>query len=78
MIRAALIWLCLALPVSAQELPNWTATTINDFAGLLTNADKQTIDQALIALRKQAADVVLLGIRSGWRFCAPPARPSWG
>ncbi|WP_299841413.1 YgcG family protein [uncultured Paracoccus sp.] len=51
MIRAALIWLCLALPVSAQELPDWTATTINDFAGLLTNADKQTIDQALIALQ---------------------------
>lgn len=50
MIRAALLWLCLALPGLAQDLPDWTATSINDFAGLLTNDDARIIDQALIAL----------------------------
>lgn len=51
MIRAALLWLVLALPVAAQGLPDWTATSINDFAGLLTNDDTRIIDQALIALQ---------------------------
>lgn len=50
MIRAALIWLITALPLAAQDLPNWQHTSINDFAGLLTNADARTLDQALIAL----------------------------
>lgn len=55
MIRAALIWLCLALPTIAlpalaQDLPDWTATSINDFAGMLSNDDAQAVDQALIAL----------------------------
>lgn len=51
MIRAFLIWVCFALPVSAQELPDWTATSINDVAELLTPEDARTIDQALIALQ---------------------------
>ena len=50
MIRALLIWLALALPVAAQELPEWQHTSINDFAGLLTPADTQKLDQALIDL----------------------------
>lgn len=50
MIRAALIWLLIALPAAAQDLPDWQHTSINDFAGLLTDADTQVLDQALIAL----------------------------
>lgn len=53
MIRVLLIWLCLALPGLAQDLPDWTATSINDFAGLLTNDDTRIIDQALIALHDE-------------------------
>lgn len=53
MIRAALIWLALALPLAAQDLPDWTATSINDFAQLLTNDDTRVIDQALIALHDE-------------------------
>lgn len=50
MIRAALIWLALALPSAAQDLPDWQHTSINDFAGLLTNDDTRQLDQALIQL----------------------------
>ncbi|MBK4217812.1 TPM domain-containing protein [Paracoccus caeni] len=50
MIRAALIWLMLALPVAAQELPDWQHTSINDFAGVLTADDTRVLDQALIKL----------------------------
>lgn len=50
MIRAALIWLALALPLAAQDLPDWQHTSINDFAGLLSNEDTRALDQALIAL----------------------------
>lgn len=50
MIRAALIWLALALPLAAQDLPDWRHTSINDFAGLLSEDDTRTLDQALIAL----------------------------
>lgn len=50
MIRALLLWLMLALPAAAQSLPDWDYTSINDFAGLLTNDDTRVLDQALIAL----------------------------
>ncbi|MFV0303434.1 MAG: TPM domain-containing protein [Paracoccus sp. (in: a-proteobacteria)] len=50
MIRAALIWLCLALPGLAQGLPDWSATSVNDYAGLLSDDDTRTVDQALIRL----------------------------
>ena len=53
MIRALLLWLILALPAAAQSLPDWEYTSINDFAGLLTNDDIRTLDQALIALHDQ-------------------------
>ena len=39
MIRAALIWLALTLPLAAQDLPDWQHTSINDFAGLLSDDD---------------------------------------
>ncbi|AUH34922.1 TPM domain-containing protein [Paracoccus tegillarcae] len=51
MIRAALIWLALALPLAAQDLPDWQHTSINDFAQLLSNEDTRIIDEALIALQ---------------------------
>ncbi|MDP5305486.1 TPM domain-containing protein [Paracoccus spongiarum] len=50
MIRAALIWLALALPLAAQDLPDWQHTSINDMAGLLAPEDVQRLDSALIAL----------------------------
>ena len=53
MIRAILLWLILALPAAAQSLPDWEYTSINDFAGLLSNDDIRTLDQALIALHDQ-------------------------
>ena len=53
MIRAILLWLALALPLAAQDLPDWQHTSINDFAGLLTNEDTQVLDQALIALHAE-------------------------
>lgn len=53
MIRAALIWLLLALPLSAQDLPDWQHTSINDFAGLLSDDDTRVLDRALIALHDQ-------------------------
>ncbi len=53
MIRAALIWLCLALPLAAQELPDWEHTSINDFARLLNEDDTRRLDQALIALHAE-------------------------
>lgn len=53
MIRAALIWLLMALPLSAQDLPDWQHTSINDFAGLLSNDDTRVLDQALIALHER-------------------------
>ncbi|WBU63350.1 TPM domain-containing protein [Paracoccus aerodenitrificans] len=46
----ALIWLLFALPVAAQELPDWQYNSINDFAGILSNDDTRILDQALIAL----------------------------
>ncbi|MDO5632820.1 MAG: TPM domain-containing protein [Paracoccus sp. (in: a-proteobacteria)] len=42
--------MALALPLAAQDLPDWQHTSINDFAGVLTNEDTQILDQALIAL----------------------------
>ncbi|WP_299480215.1 YgcG family protein [uncultured Paracoccus sp.] len=53
MIRAILLWLILALPAAAQSLPDWEYTSINDFAGLLSNDDTRILDQALIALHDQ-------------------------
>lgn len=52
-IRAALVWLALCLPLAAQQgapMPDWQHTSINDFAGLLDNDDTRVLDQALIAL----------------------------
>ena len=53
MIRAALLWLVLALPVAAQDLPAPQHTSVNDFAHVLSNDDTRIIDQALIALHDQ-------------------------
>lgn len=53
MIRAVLLWIVLALPVGAQSLPDWKYTSINDFAGLLSNDDTRILDQALIALNAE-------------------------
>ena len=50
MIRALVLTLLLALPAAAQDLPDWQHTSINDFAGVLSNEDVQILDQALIAL----------------------------
>ena len=52
MIRAIVLWVVLALPAAAQSLPDWEYTSINDFAGLLSNDDTRVLDQALIALNK--------------------------
>ena len=38
------------MPGLAQGLPDWQATSISDFTGLLTNDDARIIDQALTAL----------------------------
>ena len=53
MIRAIALWLLLALPVVAQDLPPPMHTSVNDFAQVLTNDDTRAIDQALIALHDQ-------------------------
>lgn len=69
MIRAALIWLALALPVAAQDLPQWKNTSINDFARLLTPEDTMALDQALIALHQDTGvqgTVVTLGDRASF------------
>lgn len=50
MIRVALVWLLLALPVAAQDLPEWQVNSINDFANVLTSDDTRELDQALIKL----------------------------
>ncbi|NHF71639.1 TPM domain-containing protein [Paracoccus xiamenensis] len=50
MIRAVLLWLVLALPLAAQDLPAPDYTSVNDFARLLTPDDTRILDQALIAL----------------------------
>ncbi|MDO5613545.1 MAG: TPM domain-containing protein [Paracoccus sp. (in: a-proteobacteria)] len=50
MIRAAILWVALSLPVAAQGLPDWQHTSINDFAAVLSAEDTQILDQALIAL----------------------------
>lgn len=56
-IGLALALLC-AAPLAAQDaddaaLPDWQHTSINDFAGLLTDADTRTLDEALIALHAE-------------------------
>ncbi|MDO5647226.1 YgcG family protein [Paracoccus sp. (in: a-proteobacteria)] len=69
MIRAAVIWLMLALPVAAQDLPDWVHTSINDFAAVLTNDDTRVLDQALIALYRDTGvqgTVVTLPSRAEW------------
>lgn len=43
----------LSAPARAQSLPDWDYTSVNDFAGLLTNDDTMVIDQALIALHDE-------------------------
>lgn len=53
MIRALVLWLLLALPTAAQDLPDWQHTSINDFAGLLTAEDTEVLDKALIALNHE-------------------------
>lgn len=57
--RLLILVLLAALPAAsvAQDrpagLPQWQHTSVNDFAGLLTQADTQALDQALIALNRQ-------------------------
>lgn len=66
-IWAALIWLALALPLAAQDLPDWQYTSVNDFAELLSDDDTRIIDQALIALHDETGvqgTVVTLSDRS--------------
>ena len=55
MIRALILWLALAvaLPAAAQGLPDWQNTSVNDFAGLLSDQDTETLDKALIALNRE-------------------------
>ena len=53
MIRTALLWLVLALPAAAQDLPAPQYTSVSDFAHVLTSADTRIIDQALIALHDE-------------------------
>ena len=53
MIRVAILWLVLALPLAAQDLPEPMHTSVNDYAGVLNNADIRALDQALIALNQQ-------------------------
>ncbi|SDE17598.1 uncharacterized protein SAMN05421538_104233 [Paracoccus isoporae] len=53
MIRAIVIWLLLALPCAAQNLPDWDVNSITDRAGILSGEDARIIDQALIALNEQ-------------------------
>lgn len=50
---ATLIFLLLAMPVWAQDLPQWRSTTVNDFATLLTPQDASALEQALTDLRSQ-------------------------
>ena len=52
MLRALILWLAMALPAAAQELPDWDYNSVNDFAGILSNDDTRIIDQALIALNE--------------------------
>lgn len=51
---AALIFLLLAAPLSAQDLPQWQSATVNDLADLLTPQDAVALDKALIQLRDQS------------------------
>lgn len=52
-VRAAALWLVFALPLAAQELPAPQHTSVNDYAGVLSDDDTRIIDQALIALHDQ-------------------------
>ncbi|WP_295049210.1 YgcG family protein [uncultured Paracoccus sp.] len=52
MIRAAALWLVLALPVAAQPLPDGTGTTVNDLAGVMSPGDVRILDDALATLRR--------------------------
>lgn len=54
-LRLCALAMLLALPAGAQTgaLPDWQHTSINDFGGLLTDADTRTLDQALIALHAE-------------------------
>ena len=73
MIRAIVLWVVLALPAAAQSLPDWEYTSINDFAGLLSNDDTRVLDQALIALNKDTGvegTVVTLDNRASHGGCA--------
>lgn len=52
LLRALLI--CLAIwghGAAAQDLPEWTSTTVNDFAAIITPADEDAISRALQELR---------------------------
>lgn len=50
LLQAIFLWLALALPMAAQTLPDWQHTSINDFAGILSEDDTRVLDQALIRL----------------------------
>nr|WP_252733441.1 TPM domain-containing protein [Paracoccus marinaquae] len=82
-----MIWLALALPPRAQDLPEWQHTSINDFAGLLGGEDTRLLDQALIALHDETGiegTVVTLpdrarhGGRDGLEPFATPLFNDWG
>lgn len=51
-LRALLLWLALWLPATAQQLPEWQRTAVNDFARLLTPEDNRALDEALVALHE--------------------------
>lgn len=48
------LWLAFGLivgvPATAQSLPDWQHTSVNDFAGVLRSEDARILDEALIAL----------------------------
>lgn len=52
MIRAALIWLALALPAIAQELPEPLSRHVSDFAGVLEDDDRVAITDQLDRIRR--------------------------
>ena len=52
--KLAGLWLLMApLALSAQEYPDYVSTTLNDFAGLLTEADAAALDARLSDLREE-------------------------
>lgn len=54
LLHACLLWLTLTVAATAQDLPDFTATSVTDLAGLIGNKDLETLDKALIALHARS------------------------